>query len=159
MHPTFNIALVGDGGVGKTTYVERLFGGDEFRKPYTPSVGAEVHTREYFSGMQHGDITFHIWDTAGQQKFSGVRENYYKNADAAIVMYDVTSLISYKNVKWWCDEIRAVKPDIPIVIVGNKCDVVGRGRKVQNGSYFQISAKSKTDIEKPLEHLTAILMA
>jgi GTP-binding nuclear protein Ran len=155
MTSAFKIALVGDGGVGKTTYIRRLLGGD-FKMPYTATVGEEVHPI-VLSGPYNG-VVFNVWDTAGQHKFSGMRDPHYEDADAAIVMFDVNSRISYGNVQWWCDEIRAVNPDLPIVNVGNKCDIV-EGRKVQSGSYFEISAKSKTGLEKPLDYIAGILTA
>lgn len=154
MDSAFKIVLVGDAGVGKTTYVKRLLG-DDFKMPYTATFGSKRHLVHF--NASYGNVIFNVWDTAGQEKFSGVRENYYKNADAAIVMYDVNSLISYKNVQWWCDEIRTVNPDLPIVIVGNKCDIVG-GRKVENGSYFEISAKLKTFIYDPLYYIAEVLI-
>lgn len=155
MTSTFKIVLIGDGGVGKTTYIRRLLG-DDFKMPYTATFGAEVHP--IVLSAPHNGVVFNVWDTSGQHKFSGMRDPHYEDADAAIVMFDVDSRISYENVQWWCDEIRAVNPEIPIVIVGNKCDIVGRC-KVNSGYYFEISAKLKTDLEKPLDYIAGILTA
>ena len=54
--------------------------------------------------MQHknyGNIQFDVWDTAGQEKFGGLRDGYYINGQCGIIMFDVTSRITYKNVPNW----------------------------------------------------------
>lgn len=48
-----------------------------------------------------GDIQFDVWDTAGQEKFGGLRDGYYINGQCGIIMFDVTSRITYKNVPNW----------------------------------------------------------
>jgi len=55
----------------------------------------------------HGPIKLNLWDTAGQEKCSGLRDGYYIGAHAAILMFDVTSRITYKNIpKWYKDYTR-----------------------------------------------------
>lgn len=48
-----------------------------------------------------GEIKFDVWDTAGQEKFGGLRDGYYINGQCGIIMFDVTSRITYKNVPNW----------------------------------------------------------
>jgi GTP-binding nuclear protein Ran len=48
-----------------------------------------------------GNIQFDVWDTAGQEKFGGLRDGYYINGQCGIIMFDVTSRITYKNVPNW----------------------------------------------------------
>ena len=158
MTPTFKLVFVGDAGVGKTTYLKRYLTG-EFERKYIPTIGAEVHPMDFTTS--HGTIVFNNWDTAGEEKFAGLRDNYYKNADCAIIMFDVTSTSSYKSVENWYNNIRKTNPDIPIVIVGNKCDIDDRKMKVSNTKfhriynlpYFDISAKSNFNFEKPFLYL------
>ena len=75
--PEFKCVLVGDGGVGKTTYVKRHETGD-FEKVYVrdrlATRGAEVHRLTFTTSC--GPITFNCWDTAGQEKFGGLRDGY-----------------------------------------------------------------------------------
>ena len=53
-------------------------------------------------GLQNlGPIIFDVWDTAGQEKFGGLRDGYYINGQCGIIMFDVTSRITYKNVPNW----------------------------------------------------------
>merc|ERR1712137_1333061 len=99
--------LVGDGGVGKTTLVKRHLTG-EFEKKYIPTLGVEVHPLKFTTNC--GPLTFNVWDTAGQEKFGGLRDGYYIQGQCAIIMFDVTSRITYKNVpNWHRDLVRACK--------------------------------------------------
>lgn len=68
----------------------------------------------------HGPIRLIIWDTAGQEKLGGLREGYYIGAHCAIIMFDVTSRISYKNVPKWHKDLTRICDTVPIVLVGNK---------------------------------------
>ena len=71
--PEFKLVFVGDGGVGKTTFVKRHITG-EFERRYIATVGVEVHPMVFYTN--HGYIRFNVWDTAGQEKLSGLRDGY-----------------------------------------------------------------------------------
>ena len=71
--PEFKLVFVGDGGVGKTTFVKRHITG-EFERRYIATVGVEVHPMIFYTN--HGPIRFNVWDTAGQEKLSGLRDGY-----------------------------------------------------------------------------------
>uniref|UniRef100_A0AC11CUC2 Uncharacterized protein n=1 Tax=Ovis aries TaxID=9940 RepID=A0AC11CUC2_SHEEP len=94
----FKLGLVGDGGTGKTTFVKRHLTG-EFEKKYVATLGAEVHPLVF--PTNRGPIKINVWDTAGQEKFGGLRDGYYIQAQCAIMMFDVTSRVTYKNVPNW----------------------------------------------------------
>ena len=70
---TFKLILVGDGGTGKTTFVKRHLTG-EFEKKYIATIGVEVHPLTFHTNR--GVICFNVWDTAGQEKFGGLRDGY-----------------------------------------------------------------------------------
>jgi len=158
--PRFKLILVGDGGVGKTTFVKRHLSG-EFEKRYIATLGVEVHPLTFFTNL--GQVIYDCWDTAGQEKFGGLRDGYYINGQAAIIMFDVTSRVSYKNVPIWHRDLTRVCDDIPIVLCGNKVDVKDRKvtpkqisfqRKKANIQYYDISAKSNYNFEKPFLWIT-----
>merc|ERR1712010_219973 len=67
-----------------------------------------------------GPLKFNVWDTAGQERFGGLRDGYYIQGQCAIVMFDVTSRITYKNVPNWHRDLTRVCENIPIVLTGNK---------------------------------------
>ena len=151
---SFKLILVGDGGTGKTTFVKRHLTG-EFEKRYVATVGVDVHPLTFHTNR--GKICFHCWDTAGQEKFGGLRDGYYIEGNCAIIMFDVTSRNTYKNVPNWHRDITRVCDNIPIVLVGNKVDCADRQVKAKmitfhrrkGLQYYDISAKSNYNFEKP----------
>ncbi|CAI5465877.1 unnamed protein product [Closterium sp. Yama58-4] len=156
--PSFKLILVGDGGTGKTTFVKRHLTG-EFEKRYEPTIGVEVHPLDFYTNC--GQIRFYCWDTAGQEKFGGLRDGYYIHGQCAIIMFDVTSRLTYKNVPTWHRDLCRVCENIPIVLCGNKVDVKNRQVKAKqvtfhrkkNLQYYEISAKSNYNFEKPYLYL------
>ena len=154
----YKLVLCGDGGTGKTTFVKRHLTG-EFEKKYIATLGVEVHPMEFCT--TRGVIRFQVWDTAGQEKLSCLRDGYYIGAHCAIIMFDVCSRVTYKNVTKWYKELTRVCEGIPIVLVGNKVDVADRKVKARqilfprkHGiQYYDISAKSNYQFEKPFLYL------
>jgi len=150
----YKLILVGDGGTGKTTFVKRHLTG-EFEKKYVATLGVEVHPLDFHTNF--GKIRFNVWDTAGQEKFGGLRDGYYIQGKCAIIMFDVTARVTYKNVPNWHRDLVRVCEGIPIVLCGNKVDVKDRKVKVKqitfhrkkNLQYYDISAKSNYNFEKP----------
>lgn len=149
------VVLLGDGGVGKTTLIHRILTG-EFTRKYVPTMGVEVNPLTF--NTTRGRVILNCWDCAGQEKFGSLWESYYVGADACIVMFDTTANITYRSVKGWVNSIRKQCKDIPIILCGNKVD--SRERKVALSSidahrelnltkYFDISAKSNYNFEKP----------
>lgn len=63
------------------------------------TIGVEVHPLDFTTNR--GPIRFYCWDTAGQEKFGGLRDGYYIHGKCAIIMFDVTSRLTYKNVPTW----------------------------------------------------------
>lgn len=94
----YKVVLVGDGEVGKTTFIKNLkknaFGEKVIDNTYIPTMGTEVHPIVYQTNM--GTITLKLWDTAEQEKFSGLRKGYYIQSDYVIIMYNLTNDLSKK---------------------------------------------------------------
>jgi len=155
----WKLLLVGDGAVGKTTFVTRHISG-EFEKRYIPTLGVSVKPLDFETN--YGRLVFQTWDTAGQEKFGYLREGYYIGGEAAIIMFDVTARVTYRNVPtWFKDLTRICTEQIPVVLVGNKVDCKDRAVKPKeivfhrrHGlQYYDISAKSNFNYEKPFIYL------
>ena len=107
----FKVCLVGESGVGKTCIINR-FVNDEFREDEPPSISASyseklIHLDEY----EAKNAIFHIWDTAGQEKYRSIGKIFYKDANAVILVYDITSKKSFDEIKnFWYKEIKDHAP-------------------------------------------------
>ena len=148
--------VVGDGGVGKSSWVKQQFKG-MFTEDYQPTMGVEIVKDRIFTNR--GPIDLEIWDTGGQ--VTGLGEFYYVSANAAIIMFDVTSVHSYKNLPNHHASVLRMCGQIPVALVGNKIDVPSNERKVKAEAlkaksskkdlhYFEISARSLVDCALPL---------
>ncbi len=157
-HKQYKLVLVGDGRVGKTTFIKRHLTG-KFERKYDPTLGVDVCPLSFQT--TEGKIVFNIWDCAGQEQFRGLREGYWNNADCAIVMFDVTSKSSYRHARKWVEDLRDRHADIPIVLCGNKVDIndkrtvnpmyilLHRDESLKILAYYDVSAKSNYNSEKP----------
>jgi small GTP-binding protein len=128
---SIKIVLIGDGATGKTSYFSRITSGDtdeyKFNRTYDATRGCNICQIEYLIGRYN--ITVHLFDTAGQEKFGDLRDSYLMGADGVILMYDLTDIVTKKNVfNKWIPEIKRIvtdskiSPYIPIAVVGNKND-------------------------------------
>lgn len=122
-------------------------------------MGVEVNPLPFYTNL--GQVIFNCWDTAGQEKFGGLRDGYYIGGQAAIIMFDVTARVTYKSVPIWHKDLQRVCEAIPIVLCGNKVDCKDRKVKPKdityhrkkNLQYYDISAKSNYNFEKPFLYL------
>jgi len=154
--PEFKVLLVGDCGVGKTSLTRRHSTGEfASRAVWRSRLNIEVTPLKFMTTC--GYMTFNVWDTGGQERFGGLRDGYYCDGQCAIIMFDVTSRITYKNVPQWYRDIRRVCGAIPVVLTGNKVDVADRQVKPKNVrfhrrrglQYYDLSVLSMYNLEKP----------
>jgi len=114
--------LLGEAAVGKSSIVTKFVTND-FQENKEPTIGAAFLTQK--CRLEDKVIKFEIWDTAGQERFHSLAPMYYRNAAAAVVVYDITSASSLEKAKSWVKELqRQANPNIVIAFVGNKLDLV-----------------------------------
>ena len=72
-------------------------------------------------------VKFEIWDTAGQERYHSLAPMYYRGAQAAIVVYDITNMDTFVRAKSWVKELqRQASPNIVIALAGNKADLASK---------------------------------
>ncbi|KAF5330622.1 hypothetical protein D9619_005926 [Psilocybe cf. subviscida] len=108
----------------------------------TATLGVEVHPLQFSTNF--GTICFNVWDTAGQEKFGGLRDGYYIQGQCGIIMFDVTSRITYKMFPTGIVTSSAFARTSPSCFAETR----STSRK-KNLQYFEISAKSNYNFEKP----------
>ncbi|CAK5279874.1 unnamed protein product [Mycena citricolor] len=129
--PTFKVVVIGASGVGKTSLRGQYISA-RFSSSYRATIGADFITKTLPPMTPDGEpITLQIWDTAGQERFSSLAAAFFRGADAAILMYDVTTPDTlYALSKWWAefrDKAPVADEDLRgfcVAVVGNKTDLL-----------------------------------
>jgi len=122
----FKSIVVGDGGVGKTALTLRFSKGF-FTEDYKMTIGVDFHVKTIAIDALEGPIRakLQIWDTGGQERFSSIRPMYYRGSLGALLIFDLTNAASFEHLPQWIEEVRAnVKSEIPLLLVGNKSDLI-----------------------------------
>ncbi|KAJ4748660.1 Ras-related protein Rab-1A [Rhynchospora pubera] len=118
----FKLLLIGDSSVGKSCLLLR-FADDSYVDSYISTIGVDFKIRTV--DLDGKTVKLQIWDTAGQERFRTITSSYYRGAHGIIIVYDVTEMESYNNVKQWLNEIdRYASDNVCKLLVGNKCDLV-----------------------------------
>jgi len=119
----FKIILLGDGAVGKTS-LRKAYLGDNFRNGYNMTIGADFAV-QHINLVDGSEVNFQIWDLAGQQRFSAVREVYYRGAQGCLLVFDISRRSSFENIPSWIAEYLKCNSNqrVPVVLVGNKSDL------------------------------------
>lgn len=143
----FKLVLLGDSSVGKSSIVHR-FVKDTFDELRESTIGAAFLSQSIKIRDPSTDedvvIKFEIWDTAGQERYKSLAPMYYRNANAALVVYDVTQEDSLQKAQSWVQELKTKVGDENLVIylVGNKVDLV-EGEDQANDRAISIEDASK----------------
>lgn len=115
------VVIIGDSTVGKTSIFNKL-AFDSFNINERATVGSNYHV--YVQQIQDIKVDLQIWDTAGQERFRSLGAIYFREADAAIAVYDITKRLTFENLEMWINDFINVAGDMKtIVIVANKCDL------------------------------------
>jgi small GTP-binding protein len=156
---SFRVVLVGDSEAGKTSIIHSFVHGD-FSSNQKNTVAAVFHTisRE-IDGQK---VQLQIWDTAGQEKYRSIGPIYYREAAAAIAVFDVTVDDFEDRLDAWIARVRRAAADPRIFVVGNKCDLLTDDRvtarmctfaEAHNAECLLTSAKEGTNIQVLFEHV------
>ncbi|KAJ1645105.1 GTP-binding protein of the rab/ypt [Coemansia erecta] len=159
---TFKVVLLGESAVGKSSLVTR-FARNQFDQYKESTIGAAFVTKEVPLDS-NAIANLHIWDTAGQERYKSLAPMYYRNAAAAIVVYDITQAESFGKAKSWVQELkRQAGSAIVIALAGNKTDLSNRRTvsREEGSSYaeslgllfFETSAQSGENVEELFSEL------
>jgi len=157
----FKLVLLGESAVGKSSLVLR-FVKDQFDDYRESTIGAAFLTQTIALDEQT-TVKFEIWDTAGQERYKSLAPMYYRNANCAVVVYDITQAASLDKAKSWVKELqRQANENIIIALAGNKADLVAEQpdlRAVQTADaaayakeanllFFETSAKTAENVKE-----------
>eukprot|EP01012_Entosiphon_sulcatum_P016856 TRINITY_DN21728_c0_g1_i1.p1 TRINITY_DN21728_c0_g1~~TRINITY_DN21728_c0_g1_i1.p1 ORF type:complete len:200 (+),score=26.63 TRINITY_DN21728_c0_g1_i1:162-761(+) len=125
---TFKLLVVGERGTGKTCLIRRYVN-NEFEPHTRATIGVDFALKTLRT--EHGDVTLHLWDIAGQERYGQLTRAYYQTAVGALVLYDVTRTATFEAVAHWkadLDEKVKLPGDasLPCVLVANKADLAAQ---------------------------------
>ena len=159
----FKILLLGDSSVGKTCFLLR-YSDDTFTENHISTIGLDYRFK-LVNLENDKKVKLQIWDTAGQDRLRAITKNYYKGAHGIILMYDVTNISTFNNIKSWVTQIRENTTEkIKIVLVGNKIDEEelrkissDEGQKLAaeyDLKFFEASAKKNVKVTDVFNYIT-----
>jgi small GTP-binding protein len=119
--PVIKVFFAGEGGIGKSTMVERIVTG-KFNDSLILTIGVN-HSIKNMKTSDGRDVTLQIWDIGGEDRFRFVVQSYVKGSTAGVIGFDATRMSTYLRLTHWLDIIREILPATPIFLVGMKSDL------------------------------------
>ncbi|XP_028431634.1 uncharacterized protein rab44 isoform X2 [Perca flavescens] len=161
---TYNVIMVGDSSVGKTSFMKRAQSG-KFSLDLPASVGLDSCMWTVVVDGKH--VVLQLWDTAGQERFHSMTRQIFHKANAFLLMYDITSSQSFSAVSYWASCIQeGAAENVTILLVGNKSDLAERQVKTQevevlakeyNFEFMECSAATGENVVESLETVARML--
>ncbi|KAJ8417526.1 hypothetical protein AAFF_G00223690 [Aldrovandia affinis] len=163
--PVYRLVLAGDAGSGKSSFLLRLSLND-FRTNIQTTLGVDFQIKTMLVDGERTDLQ--IWDTAGQERFRSISRSYFRKAQGVLLLYDVTSVRSFFNVRDWMSQIQeCTEEGIPMCVIGNKADLRAglpegscvstyhgeRLAMMYNALFCETSAKDGSNIVEAVLHL------
>ncbi|KAG2221244.1 hypothetical protein INT45_012365 [Circinella minor] len=154
--PLHKVIMVGSGGVGKSALTLQYMYGD-FVEEYDPTKADSYRKKVMLDGQE---CQIDILDTAGQEEYAAIRDNYYRSGEGFLCVFSVCEHESFEHTQEFRDQILRVLDDdtIPFILVGNKVDLAHL-RKVSSSEaqqlgqewgcpYLETSAKTRQNVDE-----------
>jgi len=170
----FKLILIGAAAVGKTTLFHQFISG-EFDLDYTATIGVQFLTKKIILDSDNGskqEVHLALWDVAGQPRYMDLHTTFYRGAHGALLVFDLTREESFNELDLWLLELRTVlTEDIPILLIGNKLDLIEENSrqidsdkadnfaKENNLIYVETSAKTGENVEEAFFELARLMIS
>ncbi len=155
------IILIGDSSVGKTTIICKYLD-NTYNEDATPTVSLENRVKTIdIHGLK---AKIQLWDTVGQEKFNSLTQQYFRNTDGILLIFDLTNKDSFNHIKKWLIEINNNTDNhrVKKLLIGNKSDIKDKIKVSKNDidslinkekrlKYLEISAKENINVGKAFE--------
>nr|QBK89566.1 MAG: Ras family GTPase [Pithovirus LCPAC001] len=157
----FKLSIIGDGATGKTAFAQK-HRTSIFENEYIATMATEIYVIGFKTNK--GKVFFNCWDIAGQKKFGGgFLNDYYLNSDAALVFFDFSSKSTLTNTLKWKSEFKSVCTSVPVVLCGNKSDLVSTVdatdiKTSKFDGYCEMSVKTGYNYREPFLKVLKLLM-
>ncbi|NHJ02572.1 MAG: GTP-binding protein [Candidatus Heimdallarchaeota archaeon] len=167
----FKLLLVGEPEVGKTSLIKRYVD-NFFKEGYQITLGVDflsktVNITHPKTGKET-ELSFQIWDVAGQSGFTNFRHLYLKKAHGVFLVFDLTrSDITYDKLDRWKDDVREQSPGAKIIVIGNKEDIAKESapeekedllKRFDAKEFFTTSAKTGAKVQEAFELMGRLIL-
>ncbi|EDO36405.1 predicted protein, partial [Nematostella vectensis] len=162
----FKVLVLGDCNVGKSSLIRR-FHDDEFNAQLCTTIGVDFFIHDF--DLDGKKVKLQLWDTAGEEKYRALSRSFFRGADGALLVFDVSVKESFDSIRdYWLHEFHKVSgSDTITILVGNKCDK--KDKKVSeediqnlsscyNLSWLETSAKDNTNVNEAFEAMARKLV-
>jgi len=151
------LVMVGDSGVGKSCLLDKFLD-DSSTNNFISTIGVDIRSREM--SINNKRVKIQVWDTGGQQRYRPVLASCYRGALGVIIVFDVTNMVSFRNIQQWLLEVEEFSSSatIPRVLIGNKADLSDRREvestvaeefaRARNIRYMETSVIGKENIKE-----------
>ena len=162
---SFKVLVIGPAAVGKSSLIRR-FVENKFSLHYSFTIGVDFMSKvvEYETG---NSAKLTMWDIGGQERFKVLRRNFYEGANGALAVFDLSRAQTFTKMKEWLSDLKqTIEDDIPIIIIGNKLDLIAdvgevtdrteaqQFAKKENAMLVETSAKTGDKVEDAFVDLT-----
>jgi len=159
----FKVLIIGNSCVGKTSILRRHVDG-KFSEEIEGTIGVDYRANTYMCDGKRYDLQ--VWDTAGQERFRNVTKAYYRDANAALLVFDLGNHLSFESIPEWYKQLHVQtgqkSGDIVIILIGNKSDLDHKinMKEIQQmasslniSTYIQTSAKKDDRVNEVFDQL------
>ncbi len=157
------LIVLGNTSVGKSSFILKYIE-DKFVLNYIATLGMDFKQKKL--KLKNGqEVRLRIYDTAGQERFKSVAVSFIKKAEGVILIYDIGNKATFESLEEWIKNIKeSGKENLPIILVGNKCDIPPEKREVEliegkdkaeefNLPFFETSCKEGINIKEVFEKI------
>lgn len=163
------LMMIGDTCVGKTSLLLR-YAEDEYNSNVLATIGIDFKIKTV--ELEGQRVKMQIWDTAGQERFKTITQAYYRGAQGIFLIYDITQLHTFENIRQWVENIKRHAENggerVNKILIGNKCDMDTQrkvtfedGEKLREDCgidhFFETSAKSNIGVQEAFTKLASVV--
>ena len=119
----YKVIVVGNGGVGKTSLITRYVH-NEYLRNYKPTLGVDFFVKKLDLG-DGSRVHLHLWDIQGQECAKNMTSTFYRKANAAIIVFDLSQRKTFEDVRVWKQDLdnKIFRDTCPCILLGNKSDL------------------------------------
>ena len=162
---SFKLIVIGPAAVGKSSLIRR-FVENKFSLHYKFTIGVDFMTKTIeFEPGKSAKLT--LWDIGGQERFKVLRRSFYEGTNGALIVFDLSRANTFTKMKEWLSDARqSIENDFPVIILGNKSDLIPeigeiidrneplKYAKAENSTYIETSAKTGNNVDNAFLDLT-----